>query len=46
MMRQVGKDRALGEIQATVDAVPYLLLAATMATTAVVLRRRGVGGDL
>jgi MFS family permease len=32
--------------QATVDAVPYLLLATTMALTAVALRRRGQGGDL
>ena len=32
--------------QATVDAVPYLLLAATMAVTALTLRRRGIGGDL
>ncbi len=31
--------------QATVDAVPYLLLAATMAGTALVLRRRSIGGD-
>ena len=30
--------------QATVDAVPYLLVAATMATTVVVLRRRGDHG--
>jgi MFS family permease len=29
--------------QATVDAVPYLLLAATMAGSALVLRRRGTG---
>jgi len=32
--------------QATADAVPYLLLAATMAITAVVLRRRDIGGVL
>ena len=31
--------------QATVDAVPYLLLAATMAGTALVMRRRSIGGD-
>jgi MFS family permease len=30
--------------QATVDAVPYLLLASTMAATALVLRRRGAQG--